>query len=358
MKILLTLFLLISLTGIGQTMIPFVDFNQFFRTFEKGTFRQIEFQRIENFKAGDEVVAYYDNRGNLIIYDAIKKVDVANINAEYVVSDHLVTWKIGETLNLWDAGKMQTLTYRCSNYATKDSIVVFQDNRFNTINAYFEGTIYPITQMSGELTWPENIGENIFAYRDNGDFYRIFWNGEIYDLDVWVGNMEFSCGTDILSFNDPINRSFAVFDKGEFVDVEQQFVVKHQAGRGFVVYEDRNGNLIKYQDGERTTLSNFGASFWEVKDDIIIWYENNFLYSQVGDKKIQVCNFLPTDYKLKNNVLAYRNVMKGVDVVIDGKVINMTNQIDAKYDIYGNSIIVELFNSTFKVYWKGREYNL
>ncbi len=358
MKKMFTMFMLISLSGMSQTMIPFVDFNEFFRTFENGTFRQIEFQRIENFKAGDEVVGYYDNRGNLIIYNGKKKIDVANINADYVVSDHLVTWRIGETLNLWDVGDMRTLTYLCREYATRDSIVVYQDSRFNTISAYYKNEIYPITQMSGELTWPANIGENIFAYRDNGDYYRIFWNGEIYDIDVWVGNIDFSCGTDILSFNDPVMRSFAVFDKGEFVDVEQQFVVKHQAGRGFVVYEDRNGNLIRYQDGNKTALSNFGASFWEVKDDVVIWYENNFLFYQVGDVKIRVCNFLPTDYKIKNDVFAFRNIMKGVDAVIDGKVINMTNQMDAKYEIYGSSVLVELFNRSFKVYWQGREYNL
>ena len=106
----------------------------------------------------------------------------------------------------------------------------------------------------------------------------------------------------------------------------------------------------------KTTLSNFGASFWEVKDDIVIWFENNFLYSQVGDKKIQVCNFKPEDYKLKNDVLVYRNIMKGVDAVVDGKVVNLTNQMDATYEIYGSSVIVGLFNNSYKVYWKGREY--
>ncbi len=357
MKILVLLVALISFQASAQKMIPFIDFNQFFRTFENGAFRQIEFQRIEDFKAGDEVVAYYDNRGNLRIYDGVKPVDVANINADYAVSDHLVTWRIGEVFNLWDNGKMRTLTYRSGNYETKDSIVVFQDVRYNTINAYYNDEVIQVTQMSGDLSWPTSIGENVFAYRDNGDFYRIFWNGEIYDIDVWVGNIDFSAGTDIVSFNDPTMRTFAVFDKGELIDVEQQFVLSHKAGRGFVVYEDVNGNLIKFQDGKKTTLSNFGASFWEVKDDIVIWYENNFLFSQVGDVKVQVCNFKPTDYKIKNDVLSYRNIMGGVDAVIDGKVVNLTNQQDASYEIYGSSVLVGLFNSTFKVYWQGREYN-
>lgn len=357
MKILILFVALISFQVTAQKMIPFIDFNDFFRTFENGAFRQVEFQRIQDFKAGDEVMAYYDNRGNLRIYDGKQPKDVANINAEYVVSDHLVTWKTGEILNLWDAGKLQTLTYRNSRYATKDSMVVYQDNQYNTINAYYNGEKHQITAMSGDLSWPQSIGENVFAYRDNGDYYRIFWNGEVYDIDVWVGSINFSSGTDIVSFNDPTTRTFAVFDKGELIDVEQQFVNNHKAGRGFVVYEDVNGNLIKYQDGEKTTLSNFGASFWEVKDDIVIWFENNYLFCQVGDVKVRACNFKPSDYKIKNDVLSFRNIMGGVDAVVNGKLVNLTNQKDASHEIYGSSVLVGLFNRSYKVYWKGREYN-
>lgn len=357
MKIVYLLVLLLSSQAFGQKMIPFIDFNQFFRTFENGAFRQIEFQRIENYKAGDDVIAYYDNRGNLRIYDGVKPVDVANINADYSVSDHLVTWKIGQLLNMWDAGKMQTLTYRSNNVATKDSIIVYQDIQYNTLNVYEKDKITQVTQMTSDLMWPSNIGENVFAFRDNGDFYRVYWNGRTYDIDVWVGNIDFSAGTDIVSFNDPTMRTFAIFDRGELIDVEQQFVQRHQAGRGFVVYEDVNGNLIKYQNGKKTTLSNFGASFWEVKDDIVIWFENNFLFCQVGNKKVQVCNFKPIDYKIKNNVLAYRNIMGGVDAVVNGELVNLTNQQDASYDIFGSSVLVGLFNNTYKVYWKGRQYN-
>jgi len=341
---------------LGQTAIPFVDFNNFFRTFEDGHFRQLEFQRIQEYKVGDEAVAYYDNRGNLRIYNGGQPKDVANMNAEYQVSDHLITWKIGETLNLWDDGKLQTLTYRCGEYAVKDSMVVYEDQRYNTINVYWKDKIYPVTQVTGQIAMPASIGENIFGYKDNGDFYKIFWNGKPYEIDVWVGNIDFACGTDILCYNDPTTRTFAAFENGELVDVEQMFMKKYEAGRGFIVYEDQNGNLIKYAKGVRTTLSNFGASKWEVKDDVVIWFENNFMNMECNGKKWRVCNYVPEDYLLKNDVLAFRNISKGVDVSINGKVETLTNQMDAGYEIIGSSVLVKLFNKTYKVFWQGKTY--
>ena len=41
---------------------------------------------------------------------------------------------------------------------------------------------------------------------------------------------------------------------------------------------------------------------------------------------------------------------------MDGKVKTLTNQTDAQYTIYGNSVMIELFNSSFIYYTEGREY--
>ena len=49
----------------SQNVAPFIDFNNYFRSFENDNFRTIEFQAIESFKVGDELVAYIDNRGIL-----------------------------------------------------------------------------------------------------------------------------------------------------------------------------------------------------------------------------------------------------------------------------------------------------
>ena len=356
MKNFIFFLLVFSFSLSAQKVIPFVDFNNYFRSFENENFRQLEFQQIREFKAGDEFVAYIDTKGNLRVYDGNERKDISNMNVEYKVSDHLMAYSISATLNMWDAGKLRTLSYYARDFEVKDSIIVYEDTRFNTVNVYWNKEVYPLYQLTTELYMPEVIGDNIVAFKDNGNFYKVFWRGRIYDLGVWNAAIEFQAGTDILCFNDPTTRTFAIFENGEFLDVEQFYMKKYKAGRGFIVYEDLNSNLIMYKNGEKEQLSNFSANFWEVKDDLVVWGENSFIYAFQNGVKVQVSNYTPKDYLLKNNVFAFRNVMGGVSALMDGKVYEISNQAESEYEIYGNSVLVKLFNRSFIVFKKGKKY--
>jgi hypothetical protein len=340
----------------AQKVIPFEDFNFYFRTFENDNFRQLEFQRIKEYKAGDDLVAYIDNRGNLRVYDGKERQDISNLNVSYKISDHLMAYNIGPTLNIWDDGKLQTLTYFANNYEVRDSLIVYEDTRFNTVNVYWNKKIYELYRVTGELYMPEAIGDNIIAFRDNGNYYKVFYRGQIYDLGVWNSTIDFQVGCDILCLNDPTTRTFAVFENGEFLDVEQFYMRNYKAGRGFIVYEDLNGNLMHYKDGNKFQLSNFSAGAWEVKDDLVYWTENNFAYALQNGNRIEVANYTPKSSMIKNNTLVFQNLMGGVNVLSEGKVFEVTNQPDVKYEIFGNSVLLKLFNSTFIVFRNGRQF--
>jgi hypothetical protein len=267
-----------------------------------------------------------------------------------------MAYNIGPTLNIWDEGKLKTLTYFAKDYVVKDSIIVYEDTRFNTVNVYWNKQTFELYRLTGEMYMPEVIGDNILAFKDNGNFYKVFWRGQIYDLGIWNNTIDFQAGTDIVCFNDPTTRTFAVFENGQFLDVEQFYMKKYKAGRGFIVYEDLNSNLKMYKNGENQILSNFSASFWEVQDDLVVWGENSFVYAFQNGKKIQTSNFMPKDYLMKNNVFAFRNILGGVSALIDGKVTEISNQADAEYEIYGNVVLVKLFNRTFIVFKNGRKF--
>jgi hypothetical protein len=352
-KVLFCLFLF-SAYSFGQTVVPFVDFNNYFRSFQDDNFRQIEFQEIKEFKAGDELVAYIDTRGNLRVFDGKERMDITPMTVNYEVSDHLLAYNIGPTLNCWDEGKLSTLTYFARNYKVRDSLIVYEDTRFNSVNVYWNKQIIQLYQVTGDLYMPVAVGDNMVAFKDNGDFYKIFWNGKIYDLGVWNGTIDFKIGADVLCYNDPTTRTFAIFDKGTFLDVEQVYMNKYKAGRGFIVYEDLNGNLMYCKNGKTEQLSNFSASFWEVKDDLVIWGENSFVYAYTNDQKIQVTNYKPADYTLKNNVFAFRNILGGVSALVNGKIFEVTNQTNSEYEIYGDILLVKLFNRSYIVLKNGK----
>jgi hypothetical protein len=268
-----------------------------------------------------------------------------------------LAYNIGPTLNCWDEGQLKTLTYFARNYVVKDSLIVFEDTRYNSINVYWNKQIVQLYQVTGDLYMPTAIGDNIIAFKDNGDFYKIFWQGQIYDLGVWNGNIDFKVGSDILCFNDPTTRTFALFEKGNFLDVESFFMNNYKAGRGFIAYEDLNGNLIYCKDGNKEQLSNFSASFWEVKDDILIWKENSFVFAYQDGEKVQLANYQPEDYLIKNNIIAFRNLIGGVSALVDGKVQEITNQTNAEYQIYGDAVLVKLFNKTVLVLKNGKIFS-
>lgn len=341
----------------GQTVIPCKDFNNYFLTFENGFFKQLEIQPIKEFKSGDELVAYIDTRGNLRLYDGKIRKDITNLNVEFQVSDHLLGYKIGPTLNMWDNGRLQTLTYFGRNFIVKDSLIIYEDTRFNTLNVYWNKNTLPLATIIGELSVPTSVGENIVVFKDNGNLYKIFQNGLIYEIGSWNGPIDFQLGTDVLCFNDPTTRTFVIFENGQFSDVENQFIRKYKAGRGFIVYEDLNSNLWMYKNGEKIQLSNFSANFWDVKDDVVVWGENNYLFSYYDNQRIEVANFIPKNYEIKNSTLAFRNIMGGVSAMVNGQIFEITMLVDSEFKIFGNSVLVSLFNNSNLVLDHGKVYS-
>lgn len=353
------LILFISVLASGskaQDVTPFLDFNGYFKSFQNGFFRTVEMQRVKNFKAGDDVVGYIDFKGNLRVFDGSNPMDLANVNVEYEVSDNLLVWKVGETLNLWDDGDLQTLTYFANQYVLRDSLVVYQHTRSNTLMVYYAGQNYELYSSTGSIGMPDIVGENIVVFRDNGNFYKVFWQGEIYDYDVWHNQIVFAAGTDIVAFNDPIMGTFTIFEKGQFLDVENFHMESYQAGRGFIAYTNLNGELMYYGNSKSQKLTNFSPSFWEVKDDIVLWGENGNTSVFVDGEIVQLGRYVPKDYVIKNDVVAFRNRIGGVDALIDGKVKNLSNLQNLKYAIYGSSVLLELFNRSYILYKEDREF--
>lgn len=355
-RILLFVLLFSAAPAMSQSVIPMLDFNNLMKSFENGIYRSIGLQPVREFEAGDNVVAYYDWRNNLMVHNGGNPEQISNVETEYRVSDFLLTWQIANTLNLWDNGDKRTLTFQVGSYVVTDSLVVYQDLRFNTVSVYYDGQTYELLTSSVDLHMPEFIGENIVAFRDNGDFYKVFWRGKIYELDVWHQPYVFHGGTDMVAFNDPINGTFAIFENGEFLDVEGFHMNNYKVGNGLVVYENLNGDLMMYRKGKVEQLSNFGASFWDVRDNVVYWVENGFAHAYIDGERIKVGQFVPKDVELKNSTLAFRNLMGGVSAVQNGKVVEITNQLDAPFEIYGNSVLVELFNKNYIVLQNGRKY--
>jgi len=188
----LPVFLSLSTASTAQLreIVPFIDFNKWFRCVEGGSSKFIEMQEIKSYKAGDHVIAYIDLRGNLRIYDGQQRHDISNmISINYSVSDKMVAWNVATLLHVWQNGTTQVLTAfsDSSHYVVKDDILVYTDMRYNSVLVHWNGKQYPIKTSTTKLlhlTNNDKIGENILAYEDNGGLYKIFYKGESYEVGI------------------------------------------------------------------------------------------------------------------------------------------------------------------------------
>jgi hypothetical protein len=356
----ITFFLCLSLSVLSasaQGIVPTLDFNNFFVSFQDGFFRPIEIQPIVSYKAGDEIVAYIDTRGNLKIYDGKERIDVTTLNVDYQVSDHLMAYRIAQGLRMWDAGKFTVLTNFGREFVVKDSIIVFEDIRYQALNVYWNQKVESLVTITNGVSMNASVGENLVVYKDNSNTYFVYWHGQKFEIGTYNEEvLDFQLGTDVMCFKDPYTQSFYVFDQGNFLELESFPIKKYKAGRGFVVYEDMNGNLWHYQNGQKTALSNFSSDLWDVKDDICVWMENSYFFAYTNGQRIQVATYQPQSYLLKNNVLVYRNIIGGVSALVDGVSQEITNFPQADFEIYGSKVLVKLPNQTSVVFMNGKLY--
>jgi len=355
-----TLFLCLSLSALSswaQGIVPTLDFNNYFVSFQDGFFRPIEIQPIVSYKAGDEIVAYIDTRGNLKIYDGKERIDVTTLNVDYQVSDHLMAYRIAQGLRMWDAGKFTVLTNFGREFIVKDSLIVFEDIRYQALNVYWNQKVESLVTITNGVTMNASVGENLVVYKDNSNTYFVYWHGQKFEIGTYnEEQLDFQLGTDVMCFKDPYTQSFYVFDQGNFVELESFPIKKYKAGRGFVVYEDMNGNLWHYQNGQKTALSNFSSELWNVKDDICVWMENSYFFAYTNGQRVQVATYQPQAYLLKNNVLVFRNIVGGVSALVDGTLQDITTFQNADFEIYGNKVLVKLPNQTSVVFMNGKLY--
>lgn len=149
-----------------------------------------------------------------------------------------------------------------------------------------------------------------------------------------------------------------MFENGQFIDVEQFHVQEFKAGAGNIMYKDLNGNLKIYEKGKLETVSNFAPDFYDVRDSVMVWGENNYLFLYYNQKKTEIARFIPEEYSIKNQTIVFTNLMGGVSCYNQRGYKEITTQQDAQYTIHGNGVLVELFNKSFIYYIDGKVYNL
>ncbi|MDX1651327.1 MAG: hypothetical protein R3277_02470 [Brumimicrobium sp.] len=342
----------------AQDVFPFIDYIGYLKSFEYGQVQQIDYLRPVDVTYSEEVVAYIDNKNDFFIYDGEDKEKMTGMANGYQVGMNLVAWNTGPIVSVWNDGRKRTLTQFGRNYKVSDSLVVFDDTRDNAIRVYYKDSIYDLFYSVGELNFPKNVGSNSVGFTGNGNILYCFVAGKIIEIGVLNNPVNFEAGANLVAFNDPFNQSFAVAHANEILDVEPITVRDYKAGYDLVVYRDRNNNLKCYDSYKVVNLSNYTASHYDIFRDLIVWGENGLFNAYYKGKKYEIANYIPQEYKIRDGIVAFRNLNGGVSVFYNEKVEIISNVPGAEFEVNGNTVMVKIARGNFLFFKDGELFQI
>lgn len=341
----------------AQKVFPFVNNINQFKSFYEGQSTQLDYLRPIDIKFSEEIIAFIDNKSDLIVYDGKEKEKLSGLANDYKIGIEIVAWNSGPVVSVWDNGQKQTLTRFGRRYEVSDSLVVFEDIRDNAVKVYYQGKIHDLYYSVSDLNFPQQIGSNTVAFRGNGNVDYAFIAGKIIEIGVFNEFVNYAPGANLVAFNDPFNQSFAVAFKNEVLDFEPTMVQSYKTGYDMVVYLDRNENLKGYTGGKLFTMSSF-ASFYEVFRNMVVWGENGVFYTHYKGKRYEIANYIPQEYKIRDGIIAFRNLNGGVSVFHNNKVEIISNLSGASFEVNGNTVKVQVNKGNFIFFKNGFTYQM
>ncbi len=356
--ILLSLILLITFGGRAQDINAFSDVNQRLYQFVRGSFQQIYYQQTEDVYVNNKFVSYVDSKGDVYIHYNGERVQMAQTFSAIHNTDNLFIVVTASVLRVYDQGVRHILTASATGYTYNDSIVLFQDAIGGYLKFYYKDEIHEVAMVVGNYPFRgAEVGANTFVYKDNAGNNTIFWHGKYYELFSSNEAADIRCGQDVAAFNDPQSQTFVVFDNGYVLDAEPQHALNYLCGNNFVYYKDASESHKVYKE-EVTYDLGFDLQNIRVRDSLVVfqdvgitklWY-NEEVYQIFGTPTIK-------NEQIDGGIMAYENQWGGVSAFVRGKEIEITRSRVEEFQLAGNTIVLKMGPSSYRVWWNGKTYN-
>lgn len=358
-KILLTIPLLFFyFISFSQNLTAFTDrLNRLFE-FNKGYVNPVEYQEVDNLIVANKFISYSDTKGDYFVrWNGMGKVKISQGEATIYETKYLAVVEYTTILKIVKDYKETILTSYYNSFGYGDSLVVFQDKIGGNLKYYYQDSVVEFAQVIGDYTFnPGEVGANVFVYSDVANNYYGFYQGQFYKLLSTNEEVEFSSGLNMIAFNDPMTQTFVVFDKGQAYDVDSQVANDYQAGRDFVYFKDQADYHKVFYKGMVKDLG-FELQDLEVHDSLITFKEADYLKAWYKGEIYTVYNTTVDEFQLDDGIIAYNNTRGGVDALVRGKEITITDTKVVSFALNGNTIVLKKGPSAYSIWWNGRIYD-
>jgi hypothetical protein len=359
MKKLILFLLIVSFKLNSQSITAWTDQRGYFNVFDNGNTSTIEYQLPQSFQIGGAVIAYLDFNSNFKVYykGEVQTLYGGPVN-KYVVTHNLLFYIIAGQLRVWDRGKEKVLSVNPGDYAVGDSLVGFYDNTYQAFYVYYdhdkftlEGNIINNPLISFQAS------NNTLAFVNNQREFKVFWNGsaeKVFQLSPGM-DLNYQTGSNIVGFLASPANSLGVYYKGKTYNVSSQPVKTYKVADDMVAYEDQNGLHAFYAGRNYDLLSAYDYTY-DISDSVLVYYTSGYFRVFNKGKVTVLGNYMPDEYKLDNNTVAWINQQGGLSAFFDGNIYDLTGFDRVVFKLEGNALWYKSQTSSNQVFLCGKKY--
>ncbi len=361
---LFTLLLSTQILAQGGGFAAYVDFRQRFYVFDHGEKKLLEEQKVRSYKIGGNCVAYVDYADNFKVYmnGEVKELEIGSVR-NYAVTNNLVAYSMVDILKVYDNGKVKMLSANVKEFSIGDSLIVFFDYYFNSINAYYNGKVHSSGRLRqiGERIQQIDVSHNIAGIITAEDRnFRIFYKGSTEMINQFVEeNVSFKAGRDIIAYMDQPTRTFKAYYQGEIYDVDNFKPELYKMGDARIVFIDNVGNFKTFYDGQIATILPNPPTFFQVKDSMIVYQELDRFKCFYKGEIHEIAPYIPEKYQFERDLIVYLDQTRNLQVYKNGE--SQLLQYGAQgmindFQLVRDVVIINVGVNQNIIYWNGKIY--
>lgn len=361
------LFLFFTLLGSSVVLsqgglAAYTDYLRRFYVFDHGKKTLLEEQQVKSFKVGGNCIAYIDYANNFKVYanGRVRTLEIGGVS-NYQVTNYLAAYTMNNILKVYDNGRVKALTTALGDYAIGDSLIVYYDEYYNSINGYYRGKVFSQRlRLVGTTIKKIQAGPNIAGLitAENRNFW-IFYRGMAHDINQFVEDVQFDVSMDIVSYMDQPTRTFKAFYKNDIYDIENFQPTQVKMGYGRIAYIDVVGNFKSFYDGTIATIMSTPPTFFEVKDSMIVYQELDRFMSFYQGKVTEVAPYMPQQYDFERNIIAYFDRQRNLQIFQNGKTTQLRYGTDVMindFKVIRDVIVLNVDVNKTLIYYNGKVY--
>ena len=253
----------------AQNITAYEDYKDYFFVFDNGVKIQLDYRKVHAYQVGYSSVAYLNSFDELWVYQNGKQEKVIEWSKTFQQTDNFLVFGDNGFLNVYDNGATKLLSYQTGKTVYGDSIIAYYDVQNQSVNVYYNDSIYPIeTDLISSPKYMK-AGENIVAYLSPQNYFLAFYKGEIVEIMYTDDHIDFKCGLNIIAFIKPEIETFNVFYNGEEEEIDEYLPLSYKCGDNMVVYVNSEGFLMQFYKGKKHEITSFAPPFYKVVDDMV-----------------------------------------------------------------------------------------